>query len=206
MKKYTLDQIVDLLNAEFPEGSENFTYRTLEAFTCKYDCYLDSGETRWVIFQPHWKEVIKMPRFDNVDDDYCEIELDNYNQACDLGIERILLACRKVCVLDCGSPVYAQIKYTCSHRDLDRKAENKLYDHTNQVFNGGIVHIARRGMHDYHRINERWFARAYQIYGKRFMKVVEDFTRRNLIGDLHSSNIGWLGKQPIILDYAGYHG
>lgn len=206
MKKYTLEQIIDLLNAEFPKGSDVFTYYNLEKFAYKHDCIFDSGETRWCIFQPHWKEVIKLPRFDNVDDDYCEIELNNYNEACVLGIERILLACRKICVLDCGCPAYAQIKFTCSHRNLNRKATNDLCDCTDQVFKGKIVHAARHGMYDYSRINERWFARAYQIYGKRFMRVLEDFTKRNQIGDLHSSNIGWLGNQPIILDYAGYYG
>ena len=59
-------------------------------------------------------------------------------------------------------------------------------------------------MHDSYRINEQWWNRAWQIYGKQFMRILEGFTNDHEIGDLHGNNVGYLGKFPIILDYAGY--
>lgn len=202
MKKYSLTQILDPLNAECLDRA--IEWDTIENFADKYDLEFGSGETRWCLYQPHWVEVIKIPRFDNVSDDYGAIEVANYNKACDLGIERIFLPTRQITVLDSGCPVYVQTKYTCDHYALkERKALEKAI--TNCVQHK-VCEKARHGMYQGHRIDRNWFARAYQIYGKRFMLALEDFTKEHYIGDLHQHNLGWLGKQPIILDYAGYHG
>lgn len=202
MKKYSLERIVELLNGLFVEKSVDWD--AIEEFADSHDLCFGSGETRWCLYQNHWVEVIKIPRFDNVVDDYGAIELANYAKACDLGIERIFLPTRQICVLDSGCPVYAQKKFTCDHRGLpNRKALDKVV--TNCI-NHRICEKARYGMYQSHRIDRTWFARAYQIYGKKFMRVVEEFTKDEQIGDLHYHNLGWLGKQPIILDFAGYHG
>lgn len=202
MKKYTFDEIVGKLDEAFPEMSSDWDM--VAEFADKYDLYFFSGETRWCLYQSHWAEVIKIPRFDNVNDDYGAIEVANYHKACDLGIERIFLPTRLVCVLKGGCPVYAQKKFTSDHcGHSNRKALEKVVAN---CVNRGICEKARHGMYQSHRIDRAWFARAYQIYGKKFMRVVEEFTRDERIGDLHQRNLGWLGKQPIILDFAGYHG
>lgn len=202
MSKYSFGQIVELLNKALPDRC--IDWETIENFADKYDLEFSSGETRWCLYQSHWSEVIKIPRFDNVVDDYGAIEVENYAKACDLGIERIFLPTRQICVLDSGCPVYAQTKFTCDHGAY--RSERQLVKTVKNCLNHKICEAALRGMYQSHRINRYWFARAYQIYGKKFMRVVEDFTRDNQIGDLHHHNLGWLGKQPIILDFAGYHG
>ena len=69
-----------------------------------------------------------------------------------------------------------------------------------------IYRKSHENAYDGCRISNEWYARAYQIYGKQFMRKFERFTRDKRIGDLHDSNVGYLGKMPIILDFAGYHG
>lgn len=202
MKKYSLEEIVELLNGLFVERSVDWD--TIEEFADKYDLCFSSGETRWCLYQKHWAEVIKIPRFDNVTDDYGAIEAENYAKACDLGIERIFLPTRQVRVLNSGCPVYVQTKFTCDHGDYPRWRE--LEKTVKNCHRHEVCTKALCGMYQSHRIDRLWFARAYQIYGKRFMRVVEEFTIDQRIGDLHRHNLGWLGKQPIILDYAGYHG
>lgn len=204
--KRSLEEIVSLFYEQFADKGAALEWDDVEQFADKYHLVFDSGETRYCLFQEHWNEVLKIPRLDNVEDDYGQIELDNYNKACDLGIERILLACRKVCVLPGGCSIYAQVKFTKSHSRLERHECRKLENIIQKVRGTKICYAAKNGMFDSYRIREDWFIRAYQIYGKKFMRVLETFTRENRIGDLHASNIGWLGKMPVILDYAGYHG
>ena len=204
MKKYSFEQIVEMLNEAFPE--KVIDWEAIEMFAEKHDLEFCSGETRWCLFQNHWAEVIKIPRFDNVEDDYGAIELANYAKACDLGIERIFLPTRKIITLDSGCSVYAQTKFTIDHGNLDHRKSQRLNATIKNCVDKEICRKARHGMYQHHRINREWFARAYQIYGKRFMLILEDFTKTNRIGDLHNYNIGWLGKQPIILDFAGFHG
>lgn len=204
--KLSLNEVLEKFYAEFSGyESAELPWDDIEAFASKNGCEFCYGETRYCMFQKHWDEVLKIPRLDNCSCDYGKIELDNYNKACDLGIERIFLPCRQVCVLPNGCAIYAQTKFTKSHRDLDRKEQAKL-DKVCYKVQREIFYKALNGMHDHYRIKENWFARAYQIYGKKFMRVLEAFTRENRIGDLHSSNLGWLGNQPVILDYAGFHG
>ena len=69
-----------------------------------------------------------------------------------------------------------------------------------------IYRKSHENAYDGYRISNAWYARAYQIYGKQFMRKFERFTRQHRIGDLHNSNVGYLGQMPIILDFAGYHG
>ena len=202
MKKYSMENIVDLLNAEFP--TREIDYDTICDFANSYDLCFDSGETRYCLFQPHWDKVLKIPRFDNVEDDYGAIEVANYNRACDLGINRIFLWTAFLTTLDSGCPIYVQTKFSTDHANMN--SYRKLEKLTPNCLRHKICEIARDGMYQSHRINRLWFARAYQIYGKRFMRIVEEFTKEYRIGDLHAHNLGWLGKQPIILDFAGYHG
>ena len=197
----TIDEIIDLLNATFNEYPA-IPCEDMEAFADAHDLYFDSGETRLVLIHNDWDEVIKIPFFDNVSTDYCQIELENYNHAVVAGIERIFLPIRLVRTLDNGLPIYAQKKYTCSY-----SMAHHTHPHLVRYKNQPRTDLTRKGlqkMRDPYRIHGGWWDRAWQIYGKQFMRVLEDFTQDHEIGDLHGNNIGFLGKFPIILDYAGY--
>lgn len=164
-----------------------------------------SGETRYCIFDPTWNIVLKIARFDNTEDDYNEIEYENYQVAKKMGIEKILLPIYCVETLKCGVKVYAQIRYSFSHSDIPNDRFRKMLKQTENVSKGKIFSRSYHNCFNRQKISSDWYKRAYQIYGKQFMRKFEKFTHERQINDLHTSNVGYLGKRPIILDFAGYH-
>lgn len=200
----TQQEIFDLLNDVIL--NKYISYEELRKFCRSHGVEMYSGETRYCITGKDWDFVLKISRFDNVQDDYNAIEFTNYENACKLGLEKIFLKMWKFGTLDCGLDIYAQTRYSCAHSDLDYNKEKKMRKQTEKVRSCKIFRKSHEHVYDGYRISNNWYARAYQIYGKRFMRKFERFTRQKRIGDLHNSNVGYLGKMPIILDFAGYHG
>lgn len=200
----TQQEIFDLLNDVIL--NKYISYEELRKFCRSHGVEMYNGETRYCIAGKDWDFVLKISRFDNVQDDYNAIEFTNYENACQLGLEKIFLKMWKFGTLDCGLDIYAQTRYSCAHSDLDYNKEKKMRKQTEKVRSCKIFRKSHEHVYDGYRISNNWYARAYQIYGKRFMRKFERFTRQKRIGDLHNSNVGYLGKMPIILDFAGYHG
>ena len=200
----TQQEIFDLLNCYLVD--KQIGYNDLREFCRSHGLELASGETRYCIIGKDWDFVLKISRFDNVRDDYNAIEFANYENACELGIEKIFLKMWKFGTLDCGLDIYAQVRYSFAHSGIDHNKENKMRKQTLKIRTCKVFVKSHGHVYDGHRISNNWYARAYQIYGKQFMRKFERFTRDKRIGDLHDSNVGYLGKMPIILDFAGYHG
>ena len=200
----TQQEVFDLLNGSLVD--EQIGYDDLWEFCRSHGLEMFSGETRYCIASKDWDFVLKISRFDNVRDDYNAIEFANYENACKLGIEKIFLKMWKFGTLDCGLDIYAQVRYSFSHSDIDNKKERKMRKQTDKIRSCKVFRKSHENAYDGYRISNEWYARAYQIYGKQFMRKFERFTRDKRIGDLHDSNVGYLGKMPIILDFAGYHG
>lgn len=200
----TQQEIFDLLNGIIL--NKYISYEELRKFCRSHGVEMHNGETRYCIVGKDWDFVLKISRFDNVQDDYNAIEFTNYENACKLGLEKIFLKMWKFGTLDCGLDIYAQTRYSCAHSDLDYNKEKKMRKQTKKVRSCKIFNKSHEHVYDSYRVSNDWYARAYQIYGKRFMRKFEHFTHQKRIGDLHNSNVGYLGKMPIILDFAGYHG
>ena len=200
----TQQEVFDLLNGSLID--KQIGYDDLWEFCRSHDLEMFSGETRYCIASKDWDFVLKISRFDNVRDDYNAIEFANYENACKLGIEKIFLKIWKFGTLDCGLDIYAQVRYSFSHSDIDPNKEKKMRKQTEKIRSCKVFRKSHENTYDGYRISNDWYARAYQIYGKQFMRKFERFTRQHCIGDLHNSNVGYLGKMPIILDFAGYHG
>lgn len=200
----TQQEVFDLLNCYLCD--KQVCYDELWEFCRSHDLELASGETRYCIISKDWDFVLKISRFDNVRDDYNAIEFANYENACKLGIEKIFLKMWKFGTLDCGLDIYAQVRYSFAHSDIDHNKEKKMRKQTEKIRSCKVFRKSHEHAYDGYRISNNWYARAYQIYGKQFMRKFERFTRDKRIGDLHNSNVGYLGKMPIILDFAGYHG
>ena len=200
----TQQEVFDLLNGSLID--KQIGYDDLWEFCRSHGLEMFSGETRYCIASKDWDFVLKISRFDNVRDDYNAIEFANYENACKLGIEKIFLKMWKFGTLDCGLDIYAQVRYSFAHSDIDNKKERKMRKQTDKIRSCKIFRKSHENAYDGYRISNDWYARAYQIYGKQFMRKFERFTRQHCIGDLHNSNVGYLGKMPIILDFAGYHG
>ena len=200
----TQQEVFDLLNCYLMD--KQVGYDDLWEFCRSHGLELFNGETRYCIVSKDWDFVLKISRFDNVCDDYNAIEFANYENACKLGIEKIFLKMWKFGTLDCGLDIYAQVRYSFAHSGIDNNKERKMRKQVRKICFCKIYRKSHENVYDGCRISNEWYARAYQIYGKQFMRKFERFTRDKRIGDLHDSNVGYLGKMPIILDFAGYHG
>lgn len=165
---------------------------------------LHSGATRYgVVFSKH-KVCVKFAKLNETKRDYCAKELENYRLAMSYGVEKILLPIEQVGTLKCGLIIYVQPCYTVAHDGLKPDQYRLIERKIGQLHRHPIVRRIRNGM--FYSANEVWIERATQIYGKRFMRSFEKWTHEAKVNDLHTGNIGYCGKQPVIFDYAGYWG
>lgn len=171
----------------------------------KPDWNIASGETRYALVSPKCDSVIKIPRYGYSNEDYCAAELRNYESAKQYRVERLLLPIELIYTTTSGIKIYKQVKYSFSTAEAGRKYKKYLIAR-NTPSDKPIVDTIRRNCHDGNRINERWMARVLQLYGKKFCRSFEQWSRANKVNDLHDYNTGWLNDKPIILDYAGYRG
>lgn len=176
----------------------------LDRVASRLGAKLHWGATRWAFVFTKHKVVYKFPRWSEIETDYCELELENYELGKKYRIERCLLPIEKVGETDAGIPIYLQPMYTSSQDGLSydrmKQWEHKMQKTTNRT-------MIRKIQHGCFSSPQRfWMERATQIYGKAFMRSFEKWSHEGRVNDLHSGNVGWLGRQPIIIDYAGYHG
>lgn len=175
---------------------------------CEIDSNLEyhSGASRWCITHPEWDFVLKFGRFEEVSTDYCEIEAQNYKTAKAYGITAILLPIEEIYKTSAGVKIYKQEKFSYAMCEMNSKQYHAFEKRVKDLRNRRIVSKARNDCHDSYRISREWFARAIQVYGKRFIRAFEAWTRECEVNDLHNGNIGFKNGRPIILDYAGFHG
>ena len=168
---------------------------------------ISSGETRYAVIFKHDNFVLKIPRYGNCQEDYCQAEIRAYESAKKFHVERILLPIELYHTTTTGISIYKQPKYSFSTSDGDYNLGYDRYlDRRNTPINCSIVRKITRECYDGNRISRRWMARVLQLYGKKFCRSFEAWTIENDVNDLHNSNTGWLDNKPIILDYAGYRG
>lgn len=71
--------------------------------------------------------------------------------------------------------------------------------------NASILKRARTGMTINRPIDTLWVKMCLTICGKDKTRKLEKFIQANQINDLHYGNIGYMGTQPVILDFSGFH-
>lgn len=163
------------------------------------------GATRWCFVFDGDDYVYKISRNDDEEYhyDYCERELKNYEIAKTFDVEKLLLELRFVKELTNGIRIYAQSKFDFSHNDMDVNYNRILRKKVNSRYSPSIV---RKSINHclYNSIAFIWYARMIQLYGKKFARSFERFTKAAKVNDLHTANIGWKNDKPIILDYGGF--
>lgn len=205
---YTIDEVIKSLQEHFCGYNNGLEESDL------YDWQSDTfprlhascGATRFVCWDDDWGTVLKINLSAEYDNDYCAFEASNYEEARAMGIEAILLPTTKIAEIGNGDFIYSQPRYTCDFAALPRDERNRLDKVTKKVIAGRVYGRSMSHCYDKHRIHYIWYARAYQMYGKKFMRQFEDWTNRFKIGDLHNHNVGFLNGKPILLDYAGFYG
>jgi hypothetical protein len=206
---YTIEDVVCNLQGCFRGYENGILESEFEEWVNDHfpELHYSFGATRFVIWDDSWRSVLKMnlsAEYDEVD--YCQLEVSNYQEACEMGIEKILLETRKLADIGNGDGIYIQTRYDSDYSRLSASQKQKLERMTRKIVQCVIFERSKNLCYDNHRISDLWYARAYQMYGKQFMKRFEEWTVRFKIGDLHRHNVGFLNGQPILLDYAGYFG
>lgn len=127
-----------------------------------------------------------------------------YEAAKKQGIERIFLFTTLFYVNQAGIKFYIQEKIDTSSCGLSYEAKARLKEKANKKNNKLKVREILHEMKSPPR-DDLWTARAYQIYGKKFMQKFAELTNTYGINDLHQGNTGYLNNRPVLLDFAGYH-
>ena len=203
MNKELAMRVIEALN-DFSKSNSSPDSDELRPIAESMGAKLRSGATRWAfVFEKH-QTVIKFPKYDETDEDYCELELANYNHAKEYRVEKCLLPIEYIDTTASGIPIYIQPMYSVSQDRLDYDIQKKWERKCDNLRRSPIVRKVKDGC--LYSPPNLWVTRAVQIYGKAFMKSFQVWSHKHGVNDLHSGNVGYLGKQPIIIDYAGYHG
>ena len=166
-----------------------------------------SGCTRFGFIFKEEGVCVKVPRYREEDENYCEIEIKNYNSAKTYGIEQVLLAIEKITITKNGVEMYQQPKYDFTTGELAwDNANDKMYSELQNLYEqkkSVINYVWERYFNI--EMNKIWLTAVYKVYGKKFLLNLGRWVCANDINDLHNGNTGFLNNLPIILDYAGYH-
>lgn len=164
---------------------------------------MHTGATRICVYHKDWDFVLKFDE-EYLTTAYCSLECYHYEMAKAYRVERVLLPIERVATFDNGLKVYRQAKFTTGWHDLSCKDNKALRSAYEQTKHSKTFKKIYKGMH--HDTHEFWVARVTQLYGKKFMRSLEDWISEYQVNDLHTGNIGLLNGVPVLLDYAGYRG
>lgn len=171
-----------------------------------------NGATKGVLIFPDFRFVIKIPFIfcdgdemcgaqDGVNAwDYCSQEACRYEMAEEEGFGDIFLETDLLGEVN-NHPIYIQPyaevlskldgqAYDSNHRsgiDVDRKLVKEI-DYTE----------------NYTMLDSRWEADLLVKYGIEIFKKFKKYLKDNWINDLRDENIGYVGKNPVLIDYAGF--
>lgn len=171
-----------------------------------------SGASKGVLIFPNFGFVIKIPFIfcdgdemcgacDGVHDwDYCSQEVCRYEMAEEEGFGDIFLETDLLGEVN-NHPIYIQpyaevlskidgSEYDSKHRsgtDMDRTFVKEIDDAEN-----------------YDTLNSMWEADLLVRYGIEKFKSFKKYIKDNWINDLRDENIGYIGKNPVLIDYAGF--
>lgn len=196
-------QVIQLMNEMITNNDDPVSSNDLSPIAKKLGAKLAWGATRWAFVFERQGIVVKFPRYEETETDYCEIEYDHYLAAKNYGVERCLLPIQPAGTTESGIPVYVQPMYSFAQSAIPPVIARQWESKMKNLRKAPVMQKIERGC--YEAPTGFWLKRATQIYGKAFMRSFEKWTHECAINDLHSSNVGYLGKQPIIIDYAGYY-
>lgn len=163
--------------------------KCLRGFSGNDEIYLDSGATRSCVIFEKLGVVLKRDDSD-YGSGYCERETFLYRKAKEYHVEQAFLPIEYF-----GSgwyiQPYANLGFwpTLRSNGISSRHENK--------FNSFVSR-----MHDVD-INRVWLLHLYECYGWNFFKSFFHFCKRYRVNDLHSGNVGFINKKPVVFDYSG---
>lgn len=133
--------------------------------------------------------------------DYCDQEVTRYELAKDDGFQDVFLEVEFFDYVN-GYPIYIQPYAVIldSLTDIEYKALHNSSEKRDELFIRNVDNAE-----NYSYLNSKWEADLYRIYGIGFYRKFKMFLQNNYIDDLNSDNIGYIGKRPVLVDYAGFN-
>ena len=186
---------LDRADCDITECSE-FT-----SFCCRRGVDCNYGASRLCAIFPKEKMVLKIVRND-VNTDYCELEMEYYRKAKELGITEMLLPIELYAILDNGVRVYVQPMYSYSVENLPQVLYDQMQKKYGKAIRSKVYNKIRSGF--YTAPSSVWLGAAITLHGKKTIRLLEQWTKDNKINDLHTGNCGFLNGKPILLDYGGF--
>ena len=218
------EEILQLFNACTFDGvlTENdFEDKVLSNLPDDLKYHYEYGATKLVIMLPDCDFVIKIPfsgsyqefyqdrtddyeeeyvEFENADFetcewDYCKTEVNRYNLAKNVGIEKYFAKTECIGMVN-NYPIYIQQKAEifAEVKDLNSYSEEKKSSTREKC-----------DKEDLWCFNECWLSDLLDYCGDRIFSLFMSFLKDNEFDDLHSSNIGYINGVPVLVDYSGFN-
>ena len=218
------EEILQLFNACTFDGvlTENdFEDKVLSNLPDDLKYHYEYGATKLVIILPDCDFVIKIPfsgsyqeiyqdrtddyeeeyvEFENADFetcewDYCKTEVNRYNLAKNVGIEKYFAKTECIGMVN-HYPIYIQQKAEifADVKDLNSYSEEKKSSTREKC-----------DKEDLWCFNECWLSDLLDYCGDRIFSLFMSFLKDNEFDDLHSSNIGYIDGVPVLVDYSGFN-
>lgn len=193
----TLEEVIKVLET-MPAADRFFDFGR---FAAEHGWKCASGATKFCYIIPDADFVIKFCR-NNKRHNECEQEARAYQSGKKYGIERVLLETRFVYESPNGTRFFMQPKISESHDRISRKTRQKAI-RINKTVRPKMCEKIRNSMY-YDDLDRNWLSMVISLYGKRFCRSLEQWSKENRVNDLHNANIGYVKGKPVILDYSGY--
>lgn len=193
----TLEEVIKVLET-MPAADRFFDFGK---FAVEHGWKSASGATKFCYIIPDADFVIKFC-WNNKRRNECEQEARAYQSGKKYGIERVLLETRFVYESPNGTRFFMQPKISESQDRVSRKTRQKAI-RINKTVRPKMYEKIRNGMY-YDDLDRNWLSMVISLYGKRFCRSLEQWSKENRVNDLHNANIGYVKGKPVILDYSGY--
>ena len=218
------EEILQLFNTCTFDGilTENdFEDKVLSNLPDDLKYHYEYGATKLVIILPDCDFVIKIPfsgsyqeiyqdrtddyeeeyvEFENADFetcewDYCKTEVNRYNLAKNVGIEKYFAKTECIGMVN-HYPIYIQQKAEifADVKDLNSYSEEKKSSTREKC-----------DKEDLWCFNECWLSDLLDYCGDKIFSFFMSFIKDNDFDDLHSSNIGYINGVPVLVDYSGFN-
>ena len=218
------EEILQLFNTCTFDGilTENdFEDKVLSNLPDDLKYHYEYGATKLVIMLPDCDFVIKIPfsgsyqefyqdrtddyeeeyvEFENADFetcewDYCKTEVNRYNLAKNVGIEKYFAKTECIGMVN-NYPIYIQQKAEifAEVKDLNSYSEEKKSSTREKC-----------DKEDLWCFNECWLSDLLDYCGDKIFSFFMSFIKDNDFDDLHSSNIGYINGVPVLVDYSGFN-
>ena len=169
---------------------------------CNYNCYeCEFARERDYEDRLEWENFTMAPTENGWD--YCEAELDRYNQAKEDGFEQFLAKTEYFGETQYGYPLYLQEKIPNIGDSAPQNISKKSKDRAEELNKPeDAKYVWERKTH----FSTDWIAAAIEFYGEEITEKFLNYAHEvGLDCDMHSNNYGYRADgSPVIIDFSGY--